>query len=161
MSLERLFPQYLYQYLYKVSSANSWTVYEDYSENAVIDFIPESSATYEIMVRVKDSNGITADSAIFTVEVENTFENTSAINAESISLGEEVVMYGSSKGGVGDCTYAYYYKQANADKWGGFGFSSETQKSFKPTKETTYNICIKVKDSTGTVAVKYFGCCSS
>ena len=148
--------QYFYQYLYKASSANAWSVYEDYSENAEMEFIPESPATYDIMVRVKDSNGITADSEVFTIEVENTFENTSTVSAENISLGEEVVMYGSSTGGIGDCTYAYYYKQASADKWGGFGFTSETEKSFKPTKETTYNICIKAKDSTGTIAVKYF-----
>jgi len=146
--------QYLYQYLYRISATN-WSVYEDYSKNAEIDFVPETSATYEIMVRVKDSNGITADSAIFTVEVENTFKNTSTISAKSVILGEEVVMYGSAVGGIGNYTYAYYYKQADADKWGGYGFSSAKSKSFKPIKETTYNICIKVKDSSGTIDVKY------
>ena len=148
--------EYLYQYLYRKSSATSWSIFEDYTQNTKVDFIAEKPITYDLMVRVKDSNGITADSEIFTVEVESTFANTSTISAESISLGEEVIMYGSATGNIGDCTYAYYFKQADAEKWGGFGFSAETQKSFKPTKETTYNICIKIKDSTGTIAVKYF-----
>ena len=147
--------RYMYQYLYRISAAN-WSIYEDYSQNTEIDFVPETSATYEIMVRVKDSNGITADSEIFTVEVENTFKNTSTVSAKSVILGEDVIMYGSAVGGIGNYTYAYYYKQEDAAKWGGFGFSSAKSKSFKPIKETTYNICIKVKDSSGTVDAKYF-----
>ena len=147
--------QYMYQYLYRISAAN-WSIYEDYSQNAEIDFVPETSATYEIMVRVKDSNGITADSEIFTVEVENTFKNTSMVSAKSVILGEDVIMYGSAVGGMGNYTYAYYYKQADAAKWGGFSFSSAKSKSFKPIKETTYNVCIKVKDGSGTVDAKYF-----
>ena len=148
--------EYLYQYLYKKSSATGWSIFEDYTENATVNFIPESPATYDIMVRVKDSNGITADSEIFTVEVENKFVNMSTVSAKSVSLGQEVIMYGSAIGNIGDCQYAYYFKQADATKWGGFGFSTEVQKSFKPVKETTYNICIKAKDSTGIIETKYF-----
>ena len=83
-------------------------------------------------------------------------ENTSFVLSQNISFGDSVKMYGSATGGVGDCQYAYYWKQASAEKWGGFGFSSEIQKSFKPLKETTYNICIKVKDSSGIIETKYF-----
>ncbi len=143
-----------YAYYYKQASADKWGGFGFTSETEK-SFKPTKETTYNVCIKVKDSSGTVAVK-YFDVEVKNDFVNTSTISAEKISLGEEIVMYGSATGGVGDYTYAYYYKQANSQNWGGFGFGNETEKSFKPTKETTYNVCIKAKDSTGTVAVKYF-----
>ena len=143
-----------YAYFYKQASATKWGGF-NFSENTSASFKPTKETTYNVCIKTKDSTGTIAVK-YFDIEVKNNFVNTSTISAESISLGEEIIMYGSATGGIGDCTYAYYYKQASAQSWGGFGFSSETEKSFKPTKETTYNVCIKVKDSAGKIAVQYF-----
>ena len=145
---------YQYAYYWKQAGTENWGGV-GFSSETEKSFKPTKETIYNVCIKVKDGNN-TVSAVYFDVEVKNDFANTSTISAESISLGEEVIMYGSATGGVSDYQYAYYWKQADTENWGGFGFSSEIQKSFKPTKETTYNICIKAKDSNGIVAIQYF-----
>ena len=145
---------YTYAYYYKKADAQNWAV-QNYSNATSASFKPNTATTYNICIRVKDSNGKVAEKR-FDVEVKDTLENTSTVESESVIFGSEVVMNGSATGGSGNYTYAYYYKKADAQNWAVQNYSNATSASFKPNAATTYNICIRVKDSNGKVAEKRF-----
>jgi len=88
---------------------------------------------------------------------ENELVNTSEISSDEISLGETVTVTASAKGGKPPYTYAVQYKKAYSKTW--FtkqDFGSETVNRIKPLIGTRYHILVKVMDSAGTVAKKYF-----
>ena len=63
----------------------------------------------------------------------------------------------SATGGSEGYLYGVYYKKKSDTKWTTKqDFKTNTTVSVKPAKATTYDICVKVKDSTGTVTKKYF-----
>ncbi|MDD6489463.1 MAG: alpha-amylase family glycosyl hydrolase, partial [Clostridia bacterium] len=83
--------------------------------------------------------------------------NTSTIGAKTISLGSSVTLKGSATGGTTPYKYAYCYKKTSDSSWKtAKDWSTATYVSIKPDSTTTYNVCIKVQDSNGTVAKKYF-----
>lgn len=83
--------------------------------------------------------------------------NKSTVSSTSITLGNSVLLTGIGTGGTSDYNYAFYYKKSNDSKWTALkGFSDIKTKVFKPTSTGTYDICIKVQDSTGSTEKKYF-----
>ncbi|MBQ5560053.1 MAG: hypothetical protein IIT46_09810, partial [Lachnospiraceae bacterium] len=83
--------------------------------------------------------------------------NTSTISATEITKGSTVTVNGSATGGVGNYTYAVYYKQKTQTKWTTKqDFNKNSVISVKPAQATDYDICIKIRDDNGTVAKKYF-----
>ena len=148
---------YTYQYLCKKSDETKWTVVKDYSTEAEAKFEPAEAGTYQVCVKVKDSNGVQGDSKKFSVSVKNTLQNKSSVAAESIVLGNDIVMNGAAAGGSGDYTYIYYYRRQGTSNWSKkHDYSTNQTEVITPLAETVYEICIKVKDSKGTVAAKYF-----
>ena len=117
--------------------------------------MPKAATTYDVSVKVKDSNG-TVVKKRFKISVTKP-ENTSTVESENISLGESIRINCSATGGSGEYTYAVYYKRASADKWTTKqNYSANTSVSIKPAAKTTYNISVKVKDSLGNISKKYF-----
>ena len=91
----------------------------------------------------------------FTIP-EPEFSNNSYLAGTKIPLGDSVVVNCSSAGGKGTVTYAVYYKKTGDEKWSSQqSFSENTAVSIKPSYATTYDICIKAKDSTDTILKKY------
>lgn len=83
--------------------------------------------------------------------------STPTISAETIKLGGKVTAKCTAKGGVGTYKYAFYYKKANSTKWTTKqGFSTNNAVTIKPAAATTYEVCVKVKDESGTIQKKYF-----
>ncbi len=81
----------------------------------------------------------------------------STISATSIAKGETVTVNCAATGGSGGYTYAVYYKKTADTKWTTKqNFTENTQVVVKPASATTYDVCVKVKDSDGTVAKQYF-----
>ena len=147
--------EYQYEVYYKRESNTKWTRKQSYSTNSLITIKPKSAVTYDVSVKVKDSSG-TVVKKRFKVNVTKP-ENTSTIEAETISLGDHIRITCSAKGGSGSYTYAVYYKRAAADKWSRKqNYSTNTSVSIKPAARTTYNISVKVKDSLGNISKKYF-----
>ena len=71
------------------------------------------------------------------------------------TVGTEVKIKGSAKGGFGNYTYNFYYKRDNESDWKSFVSSSlRGEASFKPTTIGTYNIKVRVTDSKGNFVEK-------
>ena len=147
---------YQYQVVYKQTSQTSWTTAQAFKSNATVTFKPAKATTYDVCVKVKDSNG-TVVKKFFTVTVTAGLTNSSTISSTSISLGSSVTLTGKASGGTGYYNYAAYYKRTSQTSWTtAQSFASNAKITVKPAKATTYDVCIKVKDSDGTIAKKYF-----
>lgn len=147
---------YQYQIIYKRTSQTKWTVAQNYNANAVVSFKPTASTTYDVCVKVKDGSG-TEVKKFFTVQVTSALQNTSKVSSQSIKLGEIVTVTATATGGTGKYTYAVYYKKDYDKKWTTKqDYKTNNTVSVKPAKQALYNICVKVKDSDGTIVKKYF-----
>ena len=78
-------------------------------------------------------------------------------SATSVVKGKAVVVTASATGGSGSYQYAVYYKKASATSWTEKqAFGTNTKVSMTYPSAEVYDICVKVKDSKGTVVKKYF-----
>ena len=145
-----------YAVYYKKTSGSKWTTVQDYNANTTVSITPAKVSDYDICVKVKDKNG-NIEKKYFVVSVYDVLQNTSTISANQINLGSSVSVKASATGGTGNYTYAVYYKQQFQSKWTlKQDFDKNTAISIKPAKAVDYDICVKVKDSSGTVEKKYF-----
>ena len=148
---------YTYDVLYKKKSDTKWTVKQDYAVNDTVSIKPAKATDYDICVKVKDQKGSIVKK-FFTVKVNepDTLENNSSVNFGTIGVKKYLKIYGSASGGIGDYTYAYLYKKQADTKWSVKKNYSDTQEvTLAPQTVTTYNICVKVKDGTGTIVKKF------
>ena len=147
---------YTYAVWYKQSSASSWTTKQNYSTNATIKIKPASAEKYDISVKVKDSEGTIVKKS-FTVNVFAPLKNTTTVSSTSIGYGGTFTVKAKATGGLGDYTYAVYYKKASATKWTtAQNYSSTKTVTIKPKYAEEYDVSVKVKDSRGVVAKKTF-----
>ena len=148
---------YQYNVLYKQTAQTKWTTVQSYKANATVTFKPGKATAYDVCVKVKDSTG-TEVKKYFTVNVtSNELKNISTVSAETINLGESITVNAKATGSTGFYTYAVYYKKTSDTKWvTAQDFKANNKIIIKPTKATTYDICIKIKDDKGTIDKKYF-----
>ena len=147
---------YQYNVLYKQKSQSKWTTAQAYKANTTVSIKPENATTYDICVKVKDSNG-TEVKKYFTVKVTNALQNNSTISNTEINLGDTITVNGKATGGTGGYTYAVYYKKTSDSKWStAQAYKNNSTIAIKPINATTYDICVKIKDSDGTEVKKYF-----
>ena len=125
--------------------------------NITVSIKPANATDYDVCIKVKDSTG-TIEKKFFTVKVTNAvLTNNSTISATSITLGETVTLTGKATGGTSPYTYAMLYKKKTDTKWTTKqDFKENATVSIKPANAVEYDVCIKVKDTTGTVEKKYF-----
>ena len=147
---------YQYQVVYKQTSQTKWTTAQSFSTNSTVTFKPAKATTYDVCVKVKDSAG-TIVKKFFTVTVSQGLTNSSVLSSTSITLGNTVTVTGKASGGTGYYNYAVYYKRTSQSAWTtAQNFASNAKVTFKPAAATTYDVCVKVKDSDGTIVKKYF-----
>ena len=109
------------------------------------------------MVKVKDAKGTIAKQTFRVVVKSTALTNTSTLSATSIKRGSSVTASASATGGKTPYQYGVYYKKAISETWTtAQSYGSNKTVSFKPAAATTYDVCVKVKDSSGTIAKKYF-----
>ena len=83
--------------------------------------------------------------------------NNSTISSTLISKGETVTVNAKADGGTGSYTYAVLYRKKTDKDWTvRQGYKDNDEIIVKLAKDTDYDICVKVKDSNGTVAKKFF-----
>ncbi len=147
---------YKYAVYYKKTSATSWTTKQDYTTNAKVSITPTAATTYDVCVKVKDAKGTVAKK-YFTVNVTKALTNSSTLSATSISLGNSVTVTAKATGGTTPYKYAVYYKKESDTSWTTKqDYTTNAKVSITPSKATTYDVCVKVRDAKGTVAKKYF-----
>ena len=85
------------------------------------------------------------------------YSNISRIDNENIIIGDSVTINANAVLGEGDYTYAVLYKRKTQSKWTtAQDFGTNDTVKIKPASVADYDICVKVKDSTGQILKKYF-----
>lgn len=147
---------FTYAVYFKKDYSSDWTVKQDFDENTEVTIKPAKATAYSVLVIAKDSRGKTSEKT-FNIDVRGKLTNTSSLEKDEIYFGNDIVVNASAKGGMGDRTFAVYYKKTASDKWiTAQNFSDNTSVSITPAAATTYNVVVKVKDSRGVVSRKAF-----
>lgn len=147
-----------YEYLvkYKKSNQNNWIIKQDYDPNGTVVIKPGAATDYDIYVETRDSSGMVVIKGLY-VHVNKKLENISTISAETIKKGATVKLKASSTGGIGEKSYAFFYKKKSSNKWTTVqNYQSKSTVSIQPQAAVDYDVCIKVKDESGRIAKKYF-----
>ena len=149
-----------YAVYYKKTTDSAWTTKQNFSTTTTASIKPASATPYQICVKAKDSAGNIAKlyfDLTVTANANSTLTNTSKLSAESAKTGDTITAAMSGTGGKGTNTYAVYYKKTTDTKWTmKQNFSSTASASLKFTAAAKYNVCVKVKDTSGSIAKKYF-----
>ncbi len=146
---------YTYAFFYKLSTASSYTTLQNFSTTKTATFKPSAAGTYDIVIKVQDSQGDSVRNQ-YSLKVNpstSTLTNSSKVSAASIALGNSVTLTGAASGGTSPYTYAFFYKLSTASSYTTLqNFSSTKTVTFKPTAAGNYDIVIKVKDGAGNTA---------
>ncbi len=146
---------YTYAVYYKKTTDTKWTTAQGFSSNATVTFKPAKAVAYDVCIKVKDSGGTVAK-VYLTASVSQALTNQSSLASTALTLGNTAVANCKAAGGSGYYNYAVYYKRASASSWvTAQDYAANSKVTFQPAAATTYDVCIKVKDSSGTVAKIY------
>ncbi len=147
---------YQYAYYYKSADSDKWITLKAYSDAAVKTLQPKKAGSYDVMVKVKDTdNRIVKDQ--FKVTVANELLNQSTIKLTEITQGQTIKATASAKGGSGKYEYSYLYKKSDETKWRvAKNYSSQSSYDIKPLVSGKCDVCVKIKDSNGAIAKKTF-----
>ena len=142
---------YQYQMVYKKTTDTNWTTAQNFSTNTTVSIKPAKAVEYDVCIKVKDKTG-TIVKKFFTLKIGPLPTATMKISATTITLGNTVTASAS-----GGSKYAFFYKKTSDTNWTtAKDFSTTSSVAIKPAKATTYDICIKVKMSDGSIQKKYF-----
>ena len=150
--------KYTYAVYYKkTAESDKWITKQAYDTNSSVSFMPSSAGTYDICVKVKDKSGKIAKKYFSLSVSASGLLNTSSVSAASVKLGSKVKVVCSAKGSSGFYNYAVFYKAAQDSKWiTKQNYDANNVVYIKPNKAGEYDICVKAKDSKGTIKKKYF-----
>ncbi len=145
---------YTYALMYKKSTSDTWTkIGKKYGTQSTGSFIPGKAVKYDIMINVKDGTG-KIKSKTFTVDVKTPLKNKTTINAETVKVGEKIVLKGAASGGAKGYKYAFYYKNST---WTEMKPAYTTKSAaFKPGSATSYDVKSVVMDADGRTTEKAF-----
>ncbi len=147
---------YTYAVYYKKSTSSNWTTKQSFKTNAVTSITPASAASYDVCVKVKDASG-TVSKKYFTVNVAAELKTNATMSSDNADLGTAVKLRAAATGGTGNYTYAFCYKKTGSSSWKTVrSYSTTNYVNIKPAEKGTYEVCIKAKDSSGTIAKTYF-----
>lgn len=147
---------YTYAFYYKQKSQSKWTVKQDFSTKTSVSIKPAKATDYDICIKAKDKSG-TLVKKYFTVKVIAPLTLSVTGVPQTLKLGNSFTVKAAGAGGVTPYNYGFYYKKTTDQKWTtAKGFSTSNSASIKPAKAAEYEICIKVKDSNGTITKKYY-----
>ncbi len=147
---------YTYAFYYKKTTDRSWTIKQSFNSNSTVSITPVKAVEYRVCVKAKDSAG-TIVKKYFNVTVNPALKNTSEILSDTVRYGDKINIKASAQGGTGGYTFAVLYKKTTDAKWlVKQNYSSNTNISIRPAKAADYQICIKVKDTSGKIARTYY-----
>ena len=109
------------------------------------------------VITAASSNGKKATATITVKQITTTgLTNNSTISASSVTYGGKVTLTGKASGGTSPYQYAFYAKLSTSTYYSTLkDFSTTATYAFTPAHTGTYNIHIKVKDSSGATASKF------
>lgn len=146
--------EYTYAVFYKKSTSSSWIQVQDFSTESTVNIKPAKAVGYDILVKAKDAGGNISEKT-FSVNVYDALKNVSTVSSENIGFGDTVTVNAMAKGGIGEYTYAVYYKKSTSEKWSLLQkFSDNAAVTFKPSAAVSYDIMVKVQDGRGIIVKK-------
>lgn len=146
---------YTYAFLYSPVSEEAWTVLQDFGTASSCSFKPSLKGDYYLCIKVRDSSGNVVAKTFF-LTVFPYLKNTST-TASEIALKDSIIIHAKATGGLGSYQFAVYYKREENTKWvKKQSYSENSTITVKPQKATTYDICVRVKDTRNVVVKKYF-----
>ena len=130
-----------------------------YKADPTMTITPQNGGTYTFTVNVKDSSGTVASKTL-TCTVDSS-DSEITLNAEisstAIALGENVKLYARAFGGTAPYQFAFYYKKSTSSNYTtAQAYSTNNNAAITPATAVSYDVRVKVKDSTGKTAVKDF-----
>ncbi len=145
-----------YSVYYRKKADTAWTTALTNSTKTAVTIKPAEAGDYDVCVKAKDSSG-TIRKKYLSLSVCNKLANTSTINLTTVQHGGMVVLSCAATGGSGNKEYAVYYKKSSSTKWTTRqSYSENTEVVISPRQTGDYDICVKVKDETGSVVKKHF-----
>ena len=146
---------YQFTYCYKKTSSTTWTVIKNFSTTTSVSITPEPG-TYDACIKAKDNKGTIAKQYYtFTIKAPSLAAKAS-FSSLKITQGKTVTVTGSATGGTAPYQYALFYKKSTSTNWtNAQAFRDNNVITIKPVHVGTYNVCLKVKDSTGTISKVY------
>ena len=115
--------------------------------NAKLTF--DKAGVYDVDIEVVDAEGCTVGTSRY-IEVKPKLKNKTTINADTVKVGEKVVLKGAASGGVKGYKYAFYYKKSKNSDWIEMRSAYTTKSaSFKPGSAVKYDIKVIAMDSNG------------
>ncbi len=146
---------YTYAFYCKRPNETKWSTLQGFKENNTMTFNPAYEGTYEICMKVKDSDGA-VEKVYHTLTVTQLFQNRSTLSADTIRTGETVTIHGAASKLLRNTTYAVYTQKSGESKWTALQhYSSNPTVEWTPARPGEYIICVKVKSSTGLISKKY------
>ena len=147
---------YKYAFYYKNTDQTSWTTAQDYSTNNSVVIKPRHTGTYSVTVKIKDSTGAIQKITKSVKVAPAKLANKLTLSSENISLGSKVKATASASGGKSPYQYAFYYKNENQSSWTkAQDYDTNSIVYIKPRHTGKYTICVRTKDSAGTVVKSY------
>ncbi len=145
-----------YAFYYKRASESSWSTIQDFGTAKTATVKPLKATDYQVLVKIKDENGTISDK-LMPLKVNPVLANTSTMSAASIEVGQTAKALSSATGGIAPYQYSVLYKKTAETNWTSVQtFSDTAETAVAPAEAGEYNVCIKVKDTKGTVEKKYF-----
>ena len=78
------------------------------------------------------------------------------MSSKTITKGKSVTVKSEASGGTGSYEYAVFYKKSTQTDWTTVQkFRTNSSVNVTPKSTGTYNICVKAKDSSGTIIKTY------
>ena len=148
---------YVYSFSYKKPYSANWTVKSSYDKKATsVELQPTSVGTYQVLVKVKDSNGTEVEK-ILEINVYSKLTNTSTVSSEETKVGTAVKVTGSATGGTGKYSYQFSYKKPGDTEWNiKNDFGKTTSTTITPSKTGVYQVQIIVKDASEKISAKIY-----
>ena len=150
---------YQYAMYYRASGESNWRTISNYSADRCAYFKTSSKGTYEILAKVKDSGGniVKKTLTLNVKETDTKLKNTSVLRNSTIYIGQAVRVDASAIGGTGYYLYNCNILKPGETEWTVVqSYVSDNEIVFTIPESGDYKLCVKVKDSNGTIAKKYY-----
>ncbi len=127
----------------------------DYSTNTALMAKLSTVGEHTLCAKVKDSAGRVIPK-YFTVQVTPKLANVSTYSASQLQVGDTLTVHAAATGGTGTYEFAIFYKKPGAADWISLKPYSAVQDASLKLKVTgTYDICVRARDSSGTLVRQY------
>ena len=147
---------YQYAFYCRKAETKGWYIIKLYGSENEASYSPSDAAEYDVLLCVKDSAG-TVSKKSFRVTVAPALTNRSSVSSQTVTKGGSVRLSGAADGGTEHYSYAFYFRKAETAKWKTIrAYSQVTTAEFKPATAGSYELLVRVKDSSGTTEGKIF-----